>query len=47
MLILMHKENEQDQAHIFQDIFRKFSNISVDNDHFENIKHDNLLNFLF
>ena len=31
MLILVQKKSEYDQAHIFQDIFRKLSNTSPKN----------------
>ena len=49
MLILMRKDNEQDQAHIFQDTY--FESFQIHQltvvYHFEHIMHDNLLNFLF
>ena len=49
MLILVQKENEQDQAHIFQETYFKSFQIHqlTIMYHFEHINHDNPLNVLF
>ena len=49
MLILVRKENEKDQTHIFQGTY--FDSFQIHQlsimHHFEYIIHDNPLNFLF
>ena len=49
MLILVQKENEEDQAHIFQETYFKSFQIHqlTIMYHFEHINHDNPLNVLF
>ena len=49
MVILAQKENEEDQAHIYQDTYFESSQIHqlTIMYHFEHINHDNPLNFLF
>ena len=49
MLILVQKENEQDQAHIFQGTYLKSYQIHqlTRMYHFEHTNYDILLNFLF
>ena len=49
MLILVQKENEEDQAHIFQETYFKSFQIHqlTIMYRFEHISHDNPLNVLF
>ena len=50
MLILVWKENEQDQAHMFKDIYLEsfqIHQLTIMYCKCKNVNHDNLINSLF